>query len=155
MFGPNTKVFYAKLKTKDLPAPVWEIAKKDGDNFVVVDPAAKFVSGNVVALQNKETKFEKKTIKSVTVVLFDPKEDMAIYAGVPHTYLGRNILNSLLSLKTFNGVEIGVYQSKPKPDLKNPGKMRPGYASSAVRQGGQLVYGKFKNEELPKIPNVS
>lgn len=153
-FGPNTKVYFAKLKTKDLPAPVWEIKKKEGETLTIVADAAKFVSGNLVGIANKEAKFEKKTIKSVTATFYDPKEDMAIYVSIPHTYLGRNILNSLLSLTSFGNVGIEVYQSKPKPDPKNPGQMRPSYASSAVKQNGNLVYGKFKNEELPKIPKV-
>jgi hypothetical protein len=152
-FGPNAKLYYVKLKTKDLPEPLFEVKLKKGEkDYEIVDPAARFVSGNIIDIQNRETKHEKKTIKSVSVTMQDGDE--YYFVGIPHTYLGRNILNSLLGLKTFNGVEIGVYQSKPKPDPKDPNKMRPGFASSAVRQAGKLVYGKFKQEELPKIEKV-
>lgn len=147
-FPPGTKVYYGKIKTKDLPAPIIEIKKKEGDDMAIVDPAAKFVSGNLISIHNKEFKHDKKVIKSVSAAFQD--KDEVVFLSIPHTYLGRNILNSLLALKTFNGVEIGVYQSKPKPDAKD----QRGFPSSAVRQNGELVYGKFKKEELPEIPKV-
>ena len=155
-FGPNAKLYYFKLKTKDLPEPLWEVKQKEGDDLVVVDAAAKFVDGDIIDIQNKEFQHGKKVIKSVTVTFHDTaagKNDV-YFVTVPHTYLGRNILNSLLGLKTYGGVQIGLYTSKPKPDPKDPTKMRPGFHSAAVRQGGQLVYGKFKFEELPVIPKI-
>ncbi len=155
-YGPNAKLYYFKLKSKDLPEPVFEVKRKvvkDGkDDFEVVDPAARFVEGDLIEIANKEFKHDKKTIRSVTATLRDG--DDYYFVGIPHTYLGRNILNSLLALKTFEGVQIGVYQSKPKPDPKDPKVMRPGFASSAVRQNGELVYGKFEKDKLPAIPKV-
>ncbi len=155
-YGPNAQIFYFQLKTKDLPEPVFEVKQKQGEDLVVVDTGVRFVEGNLIDIQNKEFKHGKKTIKSVSAVFQDTSKgkNEVYFVGIPHTYLGRNILNSLLALKTFGGIQIGVYKSKPRPDLKNPGVMREGFASSAVRQNGQLVYGKFKNEELPKIPKV-
>lgn len=155
-FGPNAQIFYFQLKTKDLPEPVFEVKQKQGENLVVVDTGVRFVEGRLIDIQNKEFKHGKKTIKSVSAVFQDTKggKNEVYFVGIPHTYLGRNILNSLIALQTFDNIQIGVYKSKPKPDLKNPAVMREGFASSAVRQNGQLVYGKFKNEELPPIPKV-
>lgn len=157
-YGPNAKLFYFKLKTKDLPEPVFEVKTKVGDKLEEVKTAVptKAVEGDLVDIANKEFKYDKKTIKSVTVTLHDNSEGKNewYFVGVPHTYLGRNILNSLLGLKTYGGVQIAVYKGKPKPDKADPTKMKEGFHSSAIRQGGELVYGKFKNEELPKIPKV-
>lgn len=155
-YGPNAQLFYFQLKTKDLPEPVFEVKRKEGDELVTVDTGVRFVEGNLIDIQNKEFKHGKKTIKSVSAVFQDTKggKNEVYFVGIPHTYLGRNILNSLIALRSFEGVQIGVYKSKPRPDLKNPAVMREGFASSAVRQNGQLVYGKFKNEELPPIPKV-
>lgn len=160
-YGPNAQLFYFQLKTKDLPEPVFEVKQKQGEDLVVVDSGVRFVEGNLIDIQNKEFKHGKKTIKSVSAVFQDIRKDKdgntkneVYFVGIPHTYLGRNILNSLIALRSFEGVQIGVYKSKPRPDLKNPAVMREGFASSAVRQNGQLIYGKFKNEELPPIPKV-
>lgn len=114
-----------------------------------VDKQVKFLAGDLVDLRNKVGKTpEGKEIESASAVLFDRVADEAYFLTIGQTYLGRNILNSLLALKTFGGVEIGLYTSKPKP-----GKDK-GFKSAAVRQNQQLIYGKFKNEELPKIVKV-
>lgn len=161
-YGPNAKLFYFRLKTKDLPEPKFEVSvKKAGaeggkDAYETVDDNARFVEGNLIEISNKEFKHDKKTIKSVSVTLQDTSEgkNEVYFVTIPHTYLGRNILNSLIALKSFEGVQIAVYKGKPRPDKNDPSKMIEGFHSSAVRQNGELVYGKFKNEELPKIPKV-
>ena len=151
-FGPNTKVFFVTIKEKDLPQPFFEIRAKEGEKMVVVagvDKQVKFLAGDLVDLRNKTGKTpEGKEIESASAVLFDRAADEAYFLTIGQTYLGRNILNSLLALKTFGGVEIGLYTSKPKA-----GKEK-GFKSAAVRQNQQLIYGKFKNEELPKIVKV-
>lgn len=151
-FGPNTKVFFVSIKEKDLPQPYFEIKTKEGDKMVTVagvDKQIKFLAGDLVDLRNKKGKTaEGKEIESSTAALVDREKDEAYLLTIGQTYLGRNILNSLFGLKTFNGVEIGLYTSKPKPGQAK------GFKSAAVRQNQALIYGKFKNEELPKIVKV-
>jgi hypothetical protein len=151
-FGPNTKVFFVSIKEKDLPQPFFEIKTKEGDKTVVVagvDKQIKFLAGDLVDIRNKTGKTaEGKEIESASVSIFDREKDEGYIVSVGQTFLGRNILNSLVNLKTFNGIEIGLYTSKPKPGQAK------GFKSAAVRQNGQLIYGKFKNEELPEIKKV-
>lgn len=158
-FGPNTKVFFVSIREKDqqkdLAQPFFEIKKKVDKEYVVVEGGAikdqvKYLGGDLVDLRNKVFKHEGKDIESVTATFVDKVKDEAYITTISHGYLGWNILNSFAALKTYNGIEIGLYQSKPKD-----GKPK-GFNSAAVRQGagGHLIYGKFKNEELPKIPKI-
>lgn len=161
-FPEGTKIYYAQIKTKDLAKPVFVISKKgdNGNTMEIVDPAADTITGDIIAIQARENKNPKKNnqiIKSVSVTLFDGKAKggpEVVFLTISHSYLGRNILNSILGLVTYDGVSLNIYQGKPKPDKRNPLVMLPGFASSALRQAGQLVYGRFKNEELPLIPKV-
>jgi hypothetical protein len=150
-FGPNTKVFYVSIKEKNLEQPYFEIKQKEGDKYVTIHSVAdkiKYLGGNLVDLRNKVFQHEGKDIESVSATFVDAEKDEAYLLTISHGYLGRNILNSLLSLKTFNGIEIGLYVTKPKPGHEK------GFNSAAVRQNQALIYGKFKNEELPKITKV-
>jgi len=144
-FGPNAKLYYASVKQKDLPAPIFEVKrKKDGTekDYEVVDATAKFVSGDIIDIRNKKGKTPQgKEVESVSATLQD-KDDI-VFLTIPHNYLGWNILNSFFALKTFNGVEVGVYQSKPRPDQPKT------FPSSAVRQNGELVKARFANDQLP------
>lgn len=144
-FGPNVKTFSFNLKAKDLPAPQFEVKTKEGDTNVTLEPATR-VSGDLIGIRHKVFKYQNKDIESVTATLRDGNE--VYFVSLPYTYLGRNIINSLAALKSFGGVEISVYRGKPK----EPGK--PGFDSSAVRQGGDLVYGKYEYKDLPAIPKV-
>lgn len=152
LFGPNTKVFFVSIKEKDLPQPFFEIKTKEGDkNYVVVHSVKdeiKFLGGDLVDLRNKTSEHNGKEIVSVSATFVDRVKDEAYIVTLSESYLGRNIVNSLIALKTFNGVEIGLYCSKPKEGHAK------GFNSAAVRQNGALIYGKFKNEQLPKIPKV-
>ncbi len=145
-FGPNAKFYYVTIKQKELPAPIFEVRQKTGDKeYTIVDPAAKFLSGDLISIRNKEGKTKAdKTIKSFVATFID--KDDVYFLTLQQDYLSWNILNSLLALKSYKGIEIGLYQSKPKA-----GKTKT-YASAGTRQAGELVYGKFKNEDLPEIP---
>ena len=149
-FGANAKLYYVSIKQKDLPCPVFEFKrKKEGTEkeYEIVDNKAKFLSGNLIELKTKENKNkDQKVIKSVSAV-FQDKDDV-YFLTIHHDYLGWNILNSLCALKTFEGIEIGLYQSKPKAGSTKT------YASVAVRQDGNLVRGAFENKDLPEVPKV-
>ncbi len=144
-FGPNAVLYSFQIKTKDLPAPIFKVQKKVGDKYEDQDNATR-VSGNLISATPKENLHQGKTIKSVNLVLQDGND--VYFVSVGYTYIGRNLLNALFALKTFDEVEISVYQSKPKP-----GKTKT-YASVCLRQHGETVRGLIPNEQLPAIPKV-
>ncbi len=153
-FGPNAVLYSFKIKTKDLPAPIFEVSKKgaDGKYAVLAAPhgTASRVSGNIISAAPKENVHEGKTIRSINLTLQDG--DDVYFVSVGETFLGRNLYNSLLGLKTFTDIEIGLYQSKPKPGAVN----QTGFASVALRQSGELVRGPYdpKGTEMPKTKKV-
>ena len=134
-FPDGTTVLYFKLESKDLPKPRFKVTKKEGDGYVVVDAAAEQVSGNIIDIDHKETLHEGKKIKSADLVMQDGNEVYSV--GLGYTHLGRNIINSLLSLTSYDGIQIGLYQSKAKPGQTKT------FASASVRQnGGPTIFGK-------------
>lgn len=151
-FGPNTKVYFVSIKEKDLEQPYFEIkAKDDSGKYVIVGAISdkiKYLGGALIGLKNKTFKYEGKDIESTTATFVDKAKDEAYLLTISQGYLGRNILNSILNLKTFEGLELGLYVSKPKEGQAK------GFHSVALRQNGVLIYGKFKMEELPKINKV-
>ncbi len=160
-FPQGTKIYYATIKSKDLLKPVFVISKKAEDGtMVIVDSAADTITGDLIGVQSRENKNPKKNnqiIKSVSATLFDgaaPGGPEVVFLTISHSYLGRNIMNSILGLTTYGGLNLNLYKGKDKPDPRNPSVTRPGFPSSALRQSGKLIYGRFKNEELPPIPKV-
>lgn len=137
----DLKAFSLKIKTKDLPKPEFVVSERQGDKFVELAEREYNVSGNLIGVEPKETKWEGKVIKSVNVTLTDG--DQIYFVTVPYSNLGRGLMNSLLALKKFNDVEIGLYQTKPKAD---GGKT---YPATSLRQEGEIVRWRYSLAELP------
>ena len=146
-YDPNTKLVSLTLKDKDLPAPHFEVQVKEEGEYVSKGTASR-VSGDIIGIRHKENEYQGKKIKSVTITLKDDANKEVAFVNIPYTYLGRNIINSLANLTTFGGIEISVYKGKPKTEGK------PGFSSCAIRQAGNLIYGKVEYKNLPAIPKV-
>lgn len=144
-FDPNSKVFSVTLRDKNLPAPQFSVQTKDGNNYIDLAPITR-ITGDLISIREKEKPYENKIIRSVTATIKDNNE--VYFVSLPYTFLGRNIMNSFLGLKSFSNIELSVYKGKPKTEG------RPGFSSSALRQNGELVYGKYEYKDLPKIPKV-
>jgi hypothetical protein len=127
----DLKAFSLKIKTKDLPKP----------EFVELPDRENTVSGTLIGVEPKETKWENKLIKSVNVTLTDG--DQIFFVTIPYSNLGRSLMNAILNLKSFDDVEIGLYQTKPKTD---GGKT---YPAASLRQAGEIVRWRFENKDLP------
>lgn len=151
-FDPNTKLYTFRIKTKDLPAPIFEVQRKTAEGYETLPDTVTRVGGSIIGLKHKVFNHKGKDIKSVNVTMQDGND--VYFVTVGYTFIGRNILNSILNLKSFNDIEISLYQSKPKPDST----FKTGFASVAVRQGPgrdkELIYGLYKKEQLPVIKKV-
>lgn len=152
-FPEGTRVLYFNLKDKDLPAPLFEIQEKDAEAKYQTIGTATRVEGRLISVYPRENEYQGKKIRSTGVVMYDADAREAYIVSIPYTYLGRNILNSLLGLKDYTApIEIGVYKGKPTEKGKALGK--DGFSSSAIRQNGELIYGKHEYKTLPTIPKV-
>ena len=142
----DLRAFRYKIKTKDLPKPHFVESERQGDKFVELPDPQYTLSGTLIGVEPVETKWEGKLIKSVNVTLTDADE--IYFITVPYSNLGRGLMNSLLNLKAFDKVEIGLYQTKPKMD---GGKT---YPATSLRQAGEIVRWRFTQEELPKPEEI-
>jgi len=144
-FGANVKQFSFKIKTKDQPSPFFEVKVKNGDKWEALPEKATRVSGILIGVQHKENEHEGQTIKSVNLTFQDGNE--VYFVSVGYGYLGRGLFNMLLSLKTFDGIEISLYKTKPKGD-------KDGFHTASLRQHGEMVKWKFEQDQLPAISKI-
>lgn len=152
MLGSNrqndNELIILKLKTADAekkPVPVhFEVTKKVGDKWSAV-AETKEVSGTITKVETYEREWEGVVTPLVKVYLEDAEAKESYLLDLRYNMLSRNLFNTLLSLESFDGVKIGVYERK-KGDKT--------YPAVSVRQNDQLVNWKYKIEELPAIEKV-
>jgi hypothetical protein len=149
----NKTLFTFKIKTKDLPVPIFEVTKKEGDKYVVLPDEVNAVSGNIVRIESKpftyivKTTNKKKTSLGATLTLED-KDDL-YFVNLNYDNLGRSIMNALLNLKKFENINISLYRSKAKE------ANGPTYPSAAVRVDDEMAGYAFKQEELPPVDKIN
>lgn len=144
----DLKRFAYKIKTKDLPKPIFvESEDKDGKFVPNAEPQYN-LSGTLIGVEPKETVWQGKTIKSVNVTLVDNTAGEIYFITVPYSNLGRGLMNSLLGLKSFADIEIGLYQTKPKTD---GGKT---YPAVSLRQAGEIIRWRYDQKDLPPANEI-
>jgi hypothetical protein len=141
----HENVYYVSIKTKDLPAPILSVQTKNGDKYVHVGDFDR-LSGNILKIDAKPGEYQGSKIYSASVVMEDGVD--LYFLTIPFSFLGREILNKLLGLETFDNVEIAVYQSKAKEE---GGKT---YAKGTVQQNGERVSWKYENDQIPAVEKV-
>lgn len=151
--NPNAKFYSVSFKTRDkTPGKT-----QDKSVFVVKtrDEAGKFaevdkvfdIGGNLIKVEPQKTEWQGKTIESMLINLVDGDDFYAI--SFPYGIATRAFFNALLSLKTFEGLEIGTYMTKPKSE---GGKS---YPAIALRQNGELIKWKYSLDDLPKVKEIT
>ncbi len=169
-FGPNSVFYSFKICTKDLPAPIFAVSKKGSDDKYhpvqikdektgeLVQQTVKNVSGNLVSASPKENTHDGKLIRSINLTIQgNGKEDKddVYFVSVGETFLGRNLYNALLGLKTFADIEIGLYQSRPRPAKPGQPAQTKTFASVSLRQHGEPVRGPFdQKKDMPAVKKV-
>ncbi len=129
------KSFTLKLKLKDgdefLECARFDIQQKVGDKYEVTGNTTD-VNGNLVGVETRIGDFEGQPIHSFKLALRDKND-----AGEDETYyvdaslgsgLGRGLANSILNLKAFDNVQLGLYPQTNKQTKKV-------YPAVSVRQG--------------------
>lgn len=126
------KAYFLKLKLKDgerfLDVPVFDVTEKIDGKYVPVQKVED-VNGDLIKINTRLGEFEGSPIRNVTLVLKDRKKGEVYYVDFGlGSGLGRGLANSVLSLKEFVNVQIGLYGQKSKKDGKT-------YPAVSVRQG--------------------
>jgi hypothetical protein len=118
--------------------PHFVISRKVEDNWVEDSDTYKSISGDIIKIDISEYEWEGLPIKSVKLILKDNEANEAYALTLKGSVLGRDILNKILGLESLENVQIDLYTNKK------------GYATSSVKQNGELVKWKFDFVDLPK-----
>jgi hypothetical protein len=143
-YNDNLELIILKIKSKDEDGkncePYFQITKKVNGNWEPQPEKEVTVSGRIVKVQRRVSKFNDEEIARVDLMLKDGNQ--AFLIELRYTLLGRNIFNSLLSLENADSeVELSLYTNKK------------GYPAASLRADGELLRWKYSLEELPE-PNV-
>ncbi len=127
------KAYSVKTRLKDgttfLDCARFDLQEKQGDKYVTVQ-STDTLDGDLFQVTTREGEYDGKPIRSFKLGLRDPSVGEAYFIDTSlGSSLGRNLANSILNLKAFDKVEIGLYGQKSKTNGKT-------YPAVAVRQGG-------------------
>ncbi len=154
------KLYILKVLTKDVDKkeipPVFAVSEKvtveeDGKKVEKWQKTSevKDVSGTLTKVECSKREWEGQEYDVIKVTLTDYEKDESYLLDLRQNSVARNIYNSILSLKTFDNVSVGLYEKKGSGD--NAGKKFP---AVSVKQGGNRTEWAFKLDELPEIKKV-
>lgn len=140
------KVYFIKpvsrdANKKDLP-PHFELTAKVGDKYEKQEATFDTLSGNLKKIEHRQRTFDKIVTDEVVLVLEDPIEKEVYRLDLRLKLATRSLLNSIMSLKSFDNISIKYYRSKN------------GYDSFWVTQNGEKVEWKYSLDEIPKPTKV-
>lgn len=151
--NPNAKVYSVSFKTRDKTPGKFQDksvfvvkSKNEAGKFEEVDKVFD-IGGTLVKAEPTSVEWQGKKIESMNVTLTDG--DDVYFISFPYGIATRSFFNALLSLKSFEGLEIGTYMTKPKTD---GGKS---YPAIALRQNGELIKWKYELKDLPKVKEIT
>jgi len=149
------KALSLKLATKRdgafLPRPEWEVSIKQADGeyktlnnqelveAVGVEGPLYDVAGDLIGVDTRVGSYEDTPIYNVSLNLRDKDRNEVYFTGFSvGSILGRKLANSVLNLKAFTNVQVGLYNQQNKETKKV-------YGAAALRQGDDTatVKGKF------------
>ncbi len=144
----NNELIILKLKTADAekkPVPVhFEITKKVGDKWTATGEI-RDVSGKLTGLELYEREWEGNVYPLVKVFVEDEAVQETYLLDLRYNMLSRSLFNSLLSLSSFDDVQIAVRDRK---------KGEKTFPAVYVNQGGKKVDWKYQIADLPPIEKV-
>lgn len=145
----NNKLLILKVVTKDAEKkqvpPHFSVSTKADDGKWTVTNQVKDISGDLVKVETEKKEWEGQEYDVIKVYLADDKLKETYLLDLRQNMLARNIYNSFAGLKSFENIEIGLYE-KTKGEKTFP--------AVSIKQNGTRVDWKFKLEELPKLNKV-
>jgi len=96
------------------------------------------LAGDLISVETRLGEYEGDPIHNITLGLQDLERGETYYAGfISNNNLGRSIANSLLNLKAFNNVQLGLWGQFSKANNKT-------YPACSIRQGDSRDTVKWK-----------
>jgi hypothetical protein len=140
----QNKLYILKVRTQDAekkPLPVhFEVFEKK-----TIEVEGKPEDRWVTATTTKDVTGD---LNNIEVTLVDDSQKESYLLDLRYNMVSRSLFNSLFGLNSFENLEIGVYQTKPKTaDGKS-------YASISLKQNGKRVDWKFDKNSIPPIETV-
>lgn len=149
----DLNAFALKLTLKDgekfLDKPAFEVSQRKGDKYEKLPDHQYEVDGNLVRIEPRERVYEGNPSRSFTLTLEDNDKGEIYFVDVPFNSVGRGLANSILALKEFTKVQIGLYATKPKEEGGRS------YPAASLRQNDGIVRWRYANDELPKPAEVT
>lgn len=137
-----------KQKTIPLIPAMFRISEKVGDVWVIREKLEKDVSGNLVGIEFKKDSYQGESYDLIKIRLRDPEANESYILDLRTSMITRNLFNSLLDLTSYDNLLISLYK---REDRKNPGTF---YTNICLRQGDELIRGKFTNDQVPKAEEI-
>ena len=155
--GKNNRIegkhYSLKTKLKDgdefLDVGYFEVQTRQGEEYKTLtdeelkeltgsDEPLRDVAGDLIRLDVRIGEFEKKPVRSFKLSLLDPikHEVYHVDTGLGSS-IGKGLANSVLNLKAFTNVQIGLYGQRNKETKKT-------YPAVALRQGDDSTTVKWK-----------
>lgn len=146
----SIKRYFLRIRSKDAnkaEVPVHFEVQELVDNEYKVTAKVNDLSGDLVNIYINDFEYQGKKSKAIKLHFQDFDRNELYILDLRISLLTRSLFNTLLSLTSFDGLKVGVYQGKPRANKKS-------YPMISVRQHGELVQWKYKLEELPKIQEI-
>jgi len=101
------------------------------------------VTGNIKSVENHTETYEGNDKHSIKILMSDDSASESYLLDLRMNILNRSMLNSLISLKATENVNISLYKNKK------------GYDTAAIRCNGELVGWKYQFSEIPKAVDIN
>lgn len=145
----NNKLLILKIRTQDAEkkkiSPVFAVSQKNEDGKWAQTTEVKDVAGTLTKIETEKKEWEGQEYDVIKIFLQDDSVGETYLLDLRQNLLSRSIFNSLLSLSEFDGVSIGLYETKKDGET---------YAAVSVKRNGERVSWKYKLDELPKVKKV-
>lgn len=155
----SNKLYILKVRTKDadkqsVPVHFEVFEKKSVDingkteEKWATATTTRNVSGDLSRVELGEVEYEGEKSPTVKLTIVDNAQKESYLLDLRYNIISRSLFNGLFNLKSFDNIEIGVYQTKPKT------KDGKSFAAISLKQNGERVDWKFKKEEIPPVEIV-
>ncbi len=140
-FGNSGPLIFLSPRSKDKDKkecdPHFTVGRSVEGKIVDDKETVTNVGGDLFRLEFKEREYNGEVSEEVILYLKDKEANEAYRLPIRFGVAGRGLFNKLITLSSFEGLQIGYYRNKA------------GYDAFSLKQGDQSVKWKYENDKLP------